>query len=321
MVVRQEFFSYMDGNLCSEKEQKITDHLRDCDECSQVFADFLSIGNAIAQTSPSVWYKRKKYIFPYIKNAAALLLSFIIGWGTYHIRNKTEKNNEKEQQEVLHLITRNLNQRKSISENNRLLIRKLEKKLAQKTGLELQIQKLHDIEILCENKEYPRAITKQKAFLQIYKATPLKTYISLSLAQNLKAQKNYKEAIVLIKSILRHPFAREEKRGELLWDLADCYLKANMRKKYYKVVDRLSQNIRYSDYYWKAIVSKADYEFQQYNFLKANTLYAQYKKYHKTVPFEINRRMTWMESHKHENFYPLILYLQAKKKEYLHILV
>ncbi|MBU1495200.1 MAG: hypothetical protein KJ956_14680 [Actinobacteria bacterium] len=297
-----------------EKEELITHHLENCYECSSEFADYIVIVNAISNSTPSIWHeKHNKFVpYTYIRRVAILLMTFSIAWGIYYFVNINRELHSKEKVEVLSLITKNLQYRNLLSESSLVITRQMEYKLAIKTGLERQIKDLHSIEILCENKEYSQAIIRQKKFLSDYPKTLLQKYVYMNLAYTLKTSKRYKDAIGYFKNILKQPI-QEQERGKLLWNLSKCYLKLNLEKQYLTTVDRLGTNISYSQYYWKAIRSKADYEFQKYNFLKAEVLYSKYLENNQKIPY-IAEKLSWIKYHKNENFYPLILFVQAKQK-------
>lgn len=323
--IQQEMISYLYNEMAQEERKKCEDHMVACSDCTQQLNELKEVLGIVSKSTVEKWnvvtifeqkkQKRSRKIFLRILPIAAVLLfSFLLGFilGKLYLPKKNVAIVRVDVNEVLMILAQNQKYRHTLSRGQLKLIQEMEKKLVVNTKLELEISELHQLEKLQYSEGNTKIIVAQKTFLQKHKDSFLTAPIRISLAKKLHESNLYEEASQVYKAILADTFISPDDRGKYMWQLSLCYEKNNTA--YAKLLQELEKDSSYGVFQWKASKCLADLDFNNLQFSNSYNRYLEYTQKSNVKDKNVKEKMEWIRYHERDNYYPLMLYVQAKQK-------
>ena len=307
---KHEMLAYLYGE---NDDIELRRHFADCSSCAQEIAAMATVKGILSEiTVPAVnpVRRRRLGLVRPISWAALVLCGFIGGWLVQFL--PTAKTGSAD--EILRLLAHNQQYRDSLSQGQLLAIQQMEKRLAGSAQLARQVERLHHQENLARNGQIAQCISYQRRFLEDYQDSPLAEFVRCRLARNLSTTRNYRQAAECYRRLLLSPLLGVQQRGEYLWQLAQSYRHSRQWSQYYNLLGELESEPAYRLFHWRAVKEMADADFVNCRFIQARKRYDQYRQSGLADVGDALRHISWIDYHEKDNFYPLVLLVQAQQQ-------
>ncbi|NUM33595.1 MAG: zf-HC2 domain-containing protein [Candidatus Brocadiae bacterium] len=308
---QENFILYLYRELDAKTQGLLLEHVQECQSCQKELSAMSMVGNMLSLSSPEIWRKEKKAKVFFVKPvawAAVLLLGFTSGWSA---NAWFPRSSEKEK--ALHILSQNQRYRLSLSEEQKKITHIMEKTIAVSCGLSHQIEYIHKIEEKMSKEDWKGMLQQKREFMEKYPESPLHLPLNANLAHCLAKAGQYKEAKEIYQILLEQVYLSHEERGKYLWQMAQCLEKTGEIEKYYACLERLQDKDFYDAYHSKALILLADEDFFKGRFASARTRYQKYLETQEQDS-EVQKKIQWIDYHEKDDFYPLILFVQASQK-------
>ena len=306
---QNELIAYLYGE---NNDPRLRRHLADCPSCSREIADMATIKAVLSEIAlpPSAnrsSYRRRPRLISW---AAMILFGFVCGWLASMLTTASNQISN----EILRLLAHNQQYRDSLSHGQLLLIQQMEKRLGRTANLSEQIALLHRQENLAMQGKIDQCIQQQRLFLDNYRHSPLVESVCSRLAQNLTITGDYHQAAAYYQRLLLSPLLAPPQRGRYLWQLGLTYRHCRQWRQYYAVLGELENEKAYQLSHWHAVKALADADFIACRFIQARQRYQHYRQSGLADVGEVAQRLSWIDYHEQDNFYPLVLFVQAQQE-------
>lgn len=311
---------YLYGELTGERQRTLSEHLQECAACSRDIADLAAVMTAVAKSRPERWLPgtrragRSASWIRILAWAATVLLAFLSG--NVLDFSPVEQAppvaaSAPDAAEILGLLAQNQLYRESMSWAQILQAQQMEQRLAQVGGVVEQVQKLHEIERFVVQGQIAQAIRAQENFVEMYQDSPLTPLTRVCLARNLLSEGEYRKAAGFFEVVLLDPALQPMKRGEYLWNLSLCCDRSGQSEQFDRILRELEKESGYGEFCQKAIKVMADRDFERLRFPEALARYRECAQGGE-ASVEVERRISWIEFHSRDNYYPIVLYINAR---------
>lgn len=320
IAFREQFVAYLYGDLANEEQQLLRNHLQACTICTKELAELAMVYNLVEQSDVKIWLSnnepKAKNLKPWLALAASWLLAVVLGW---YLRGLSTMETQvaaeySQHRKIMTLLARNQHYRHSLSQGQLLLIQQMERYLAKSVNIEKQVAQLHTLDQLQRAAKFSQAIALQRSFLQQYCKSPIGKVLRIHLAQNLVRTQNYSEAAQLYRRILQQTILAPQERGQYMWQLAQCIQNLGDNESYRNLLVELERESAYGIFRWRAVKALADDDFANLRFALSQERYRHYATSGREGVPQVQQRLSWMAAHQNDNFYPLILFIQAQKQ-------
>ena len=226
LEAKKEMISLLYGELEKPLQERLSEHLKRCEECKKEFDDFRRVFECIEQSDPEKWrpievtlkkFPSKKGKIPWAW-AAVFLLGVGLGYGLSLCVSPGVSRSE-----LLSLAAQNRSYRDSFSDVQWLHVQSMEKKLAEVSRSSELVAQLHALDSLEKRGSLLECLQQEEAFLKKYPETPLAMPVRMKLAQKLVSLRQYRRAIETYQTLLQAVSLVPHDRGELMLRLAFCY--------------------------------------------------------------------------------------------------
>ncbi len=315
-INKEDLLLYLYDELSEKDQEKIEKHLETCLSCGEILQEMAQVYRVLGNDTPSQKEKARKILhLPkawVISGCAATFLGGIVcGWWS----NLPQNNIQLEKQaSIVSLLEQNQRYRKSLSPSQFFLTQEMEKHLAELAQVTSEIDFLHQLEGESDPKKTEELTQVTERFIQNHPDSPLLLPLYRSLAKNFQKRGKAEEAISYYKKLLTKTSLVPEERGEYIWHLAECQKTLGKKNFYYQELEKLEKESIYGSFHWQAIKVIADRDFYQGNFFEARSRYLKYQNNKIGKSPEASERVHWINFHEKDNFYPLLLFVEAQKK-------